>query len=226
MQDLFSFYQNQIEEYSTAVSEVKKQLAGSSTLRLLVFIATIFFSYLFFENTKLVLAIAVLGIAVFLYLVSRHTDLQYKRDKLIALKTINETEVQVLNRDFHKLPEGNEFKDPLHYFSQDIDLFGRGSFYQYNNRTALRQGSETLAALFTENSIVDITEKQGAIKELSKIPQWRQEFSAIASLTKTQTTTDIIEHWLENYSPFVPPIMKYLPLVFSFLFFFYVFKKK
>ena len=215
MQDLISYYQNQIEAHSITLSDVRKQLAGSSTLRLVVFITTIFFAYLFFENTKLVLGIAVIGIGIFLFLVSRHTNLQYKRDKLMALKTINETEIQVLNRNFHGLPEGNEFKSPSHYFSQDIDLFGRGSFYQYSNRTALKQGSATLANLFTENSIENIVQKQKAIIELSQKPQWRQEFSAIAALTKTQTSTETIQNWLENYAPFVPTIMKYLPMVFS-----------
>lgn len=215
MQDLNTFYQNQIKEYSSALSDVKHQLAGSSTLRLIVFVATFFLGYLFIENTKIVLGIALLGISTFLYLVSRHTNLQNKRDKLLALKTINETEVQVMNRDFHGLPNGDEFKDPTHFFSQDIDLFGRGSFYQYSNRTALRQGSETLANLYTENAIDNITQKQEAIEELSKFPKWRQEFSAIASLTKTQTKTETIQHWLENYTPFVPSMMKYLPMAFS-----------
>jgi ABC-type multidrug transport system fused ATPase/permease subunit len=215
MQDLSSFYQNKIKEHSESLSEVKKRLAGSSTLRLLLFIATIFLAYIFFGNTKAVLAIVVVGIAIFLYLVSRHTDLQFKRDTFLALKKINETEIQVLQRQFHHLPDGKEFKNLQHHFSQDIDLFGRGSFYQYINRTALLQGSETLADLCTENSITGIKQKQEAIKELSQKPEWRQNFSAIASLTKTETTTGTIEKWLENYSPFVPSVMKYVPLVFS-----------
>lgn len=215
MQDLASFYQNQIKKHTDALSQVRKQLAASSTIRLLVFIGTAFAIYLLFGNTKLVFGVVLVGIIAFLFLISRHTDLQYKRDKLLALKQINETETKVLNRDFHELPSGDKFKDPVHYFSQDIDLFGRGSFYQYSNRTALQQGSETLAGLFTENSIENITQKQEVIQELSKMPEWRQEFSAVASLTKTQTTTTEIQKWLENYTSFVPPIMKYLPLVFT-----------
>lgn len=215
MQDLASFYQNQIKEHTDALSQVRKQLVASSTIRLLVFIISTFAIYLLFGNTKMVFAVALAGIIAFLFLISRHTDLQYKRDKLSALKRINETEIKVLNRDFYHLPDGNEFKDPSHYFSQDIDLFGRGSFYQYSNRTALQQGSETLAGLFTENSIENIARKQEAIQELSTMPEWRQEFSAIASLTKTQMTTAAIQKWLESYTSFVPPIMKYLPLVFT-----------
>ena len=215
MQDLNSFYETQIKKHSLALSEVKKQLAGSSTLRLLVFIAVFFLGYLFHTNIKIVVGIALLGIALFLYLVSRHTNLQYKRDKLLALKTINETEVEVLLRNYHHLTEGSEFENPLHQYSQDVDLFGRGSFYQYCNRTVLKQGSAALADLFSENSIDNIRPRQEAIKELSQKPEWRQEFSAIASLTKTQTTTESIEQWLENYTSFLPKLMHYLPLIFS-----------
>ncbi len=215
MQDLTSFYKTQLENYSRALSEVKKQLTGSSVLRLLVFMMIAFAIYYFFDNTQLVVAIAIIGISVFLYLVSRHTNLQFKRDKLKALIAINETEIRLLNRDFFNRPEGNEFKENQHHFSQDIDLFGKGSFYQYSNRTFLKQGSQTLANLLKENSITDIIAKQDAINELSKMHQWRQEFSAIASLTKTETSTESILKWLAAYTPFMPKFMKYLPLVFS-----------
>ncbi|MFK7813442.1 MAG: DNA mismatch repair protein MutS [Maribacter sp.] len=217
MPDLVTFYQNQIKKHTDALSKIKAQLTTSSTIRILVFIGLVSAIFLLFGNTKLVFGVILIGIVAFLFLVSRHTDLQHKRDKLLALKKINETEIKVLNRDFHQLPDGNEFKDSIHFFSQDVDLFGRGSFYQYANRTALQQGSDTLADLFVENSIENITLKQQAINELSTMPEWRQEFSAIASLTKTQTTTTVIQNWLENYSSFVPAIMKYLPLVFSVL---------
>ena len=215
MHDLLSFYQGHIKKYSTQLSQIKKQLFASSMIRLVVFCLATLGIYLVFGSTKWVVAILLFTIVLFIFLVSRHTNLQYKRDKLKALIAINETEVEVLNRKFYHLPQGEEYKDPLHYFSQDIDLFGKGSFYQYCNRTALLQGSEKLAGLFTENSIENIGEKQKAIQELSKIPEWRQEFSAVASLTKTTVGTETIVRWLKNYQPFIPPAIKYLPLVFS-----------
>ena len=78
------------------------------------------------------------GFVLFLYLVSRHTDLQYKRDLVVKLIDINTTEIKVLNRDYLSLDEGSEFIDPTHAYSYDIDLFGRGSFFQYINRTSIQ----------------------------------------------------------------------------------------
>ncbi len=215
MEDLTTFYKDQIAEHQEALEQVKQQLTTSSILRLIVFCASAIGIYLLFGNTKWVLVTLLLTIMVFLFLVTRHSDLQRKKDKLKVLVAINETEIKVLNRDFHHLPEGNEFKTPSHHFSQDIDLFGRGSFYQFTNRTTLQQGSEILAGLFTENSIENIPEKQEAILELSQIPGWRQDFSATATLTKTETTIDVIVKWLNTYVPFVPQLMNWFPLAFS-----------
>jgi DNA mismatch repair ATPase MutS len=211
----FPFYSDQLKKHETDLSAVKKQLFTSSMLRVMVFCLGVVGIYLTFGDPKMVFIIFLLAAVLFLFLVSRHTDLKYRGAKLQALIGICETEVKALNHDFHSLPEGNEFKDPQHYFSEDIDLFGRGSFYQYVNRTALKQGSETLASLLTENAIENIAQKQQAVRELAGMPEWRQEFTAIASLTRTEITTNTIVKWLGSYSGFVPFIMKYLPLVFS-----------
>lgn len=215
MQDAASFYQSEVEKYSTALSTLKKQLFASSMVRLCVFLGACLGVYLSYGNTKLVVAVVVIAITAFLYLVSRHSTLQYKRDKFKELIGINQIELRVLERNFHDLPNGEDYKDPLHFYSQDIDLFGKGSFYQYINRTALKQGSDALAAILTENRIDSIPEKQESIAELAGMPQWRQDFSATASLAKTETGTGAIVSWLQSYKPFVPKIMKVLPLVFS-----------
>ncbi len=215
MNSLPEYYSHQITKYKTKLAAVKKQLFASSMLRLIIFVLSAVSVYFVFGNTKLVLGIVLLTIILFLFLVSRHSDLQYKRDKLLALIGINETEIKVLQRNFHNLPTGDIFKDANHYFSQDIDLFGKASFYQYCNRTALKQGSETLAGLFTANSINNIENKQEAIKELAEKTEWRQEFSAIATLVKTAVSYNSIIKWLQEYKSFVPKIMKLLPIVFS-----------
>lgn len=217
MQELISFYTQEISKHLDKLARIKKQLYASSMLRLLIFCIAIVGVYFFYGNTRIIVAIILITVVVFLYLVTRHGGLQKKRDKIKALITINEIEVKVQKRNFYNLPDGKEYKNPLHAYSQDIDLFGRGSFYQYCNRTALVHGSETLADLFKENGINTIKEKQDAIEELSQIPKWRQEYSAIASMTKTETSVHVIQKWLGNYTPFMPKIMQYIPLVFSIL---------
>lgn len=215
MQDLIAFYQNQIAKYTTELSKKKKQLWASSMLRLAVFVFAVIGLYFFGDNIKLVVALILATGILFLYLVSRHADLKVKRDKLKAFIQLNKTEIKVLNKDFHDLPSGDAYKDSSHYYSQDIDLFGKGSLYQYINRTALNEGSNMLAYILKENRIDGIVQKQDAIKELAKKPHWRQEFNATASLVKTETSTHTIINWLNAYTSFVPKFMKFLPWLFS-----------
>ena len=211
----FAFYQTEINEHKEALVRVKSQLLTSSMIRLVIFLLAALGVYVFFENTRIVIGLVVVVIIIFLFLVSRHTDLLYKRDKLKKLIDLNEVEIQVLHRKFKHLPTGDEFKDSDHFYSQDIDLFGIGSFYQYINRTSLPEGSVLLAFTLKENSIENIRGKQKGLRELGNMPKWRQNFSATASLAKTETTTNAVVRWIDNYKPFVPKVIGVIPWVFS-----------
>ncbi len=209
------FYRQQIELYNLKLAQAQKKLWVSSVLRFVVFSSAILGVYFFRSNVGTALIIGAVALMIFLFLLSRHTSLQHRRNRLNALLEINRVEIAILDRRYGNRPEGNEFKDAKHYFSGDVDLFGQGSFYQYANRTALKQGSEVFAGLLLENGTEDILEKQAAIKELSLIPQWRQDFSARASLAKTEIGTETICKWLGAYQPFVPAATRYLPMGFS-----------
>jgi len=215
MQSPLQFYKNEKQVFELELSSLKKKLATSSTIRLLVFICTALGIYFFFGETKIVVPITITGIVLFLYLIVKHTDLQHKRDFIKNLININKTEIKVLNGDYFSLDDGKEFMDPTHFYSYDIDLFGRGSFFQYTNRTVTNEGENKLAQSLTENEITTIKNKQEVIKELSQIPKWRQQFSAIASLVKVQHSAKDIIHWIHHYKAVFPKFLSFLPTLFS-----------
>lgn len=215
MKELIAFYTQNITTYKEESTKVKSKLLTSSLFRLAVFLLAGFGIYFFMGNAKAIMAIILGAIIAFIFLVSRHSDLQYVYHKFLALIKINEIEIDVLHRKFHNLPDGEEFANPLHFYSQDIDLFGKGSFYQFSNRTALEQGSEELAKQFTANNIGDIENKQEAVKELASKPKWRQEFAAIATLVKAEVSYKTIVAWMQNHTVFIPVFMKFVPTVFA-----------
>lgn len=215
MNNLREFYTTKANGFEKQIEALNKQLFTFSILRLLIFLGTIVAIYFASVDAKYVIGVLCVGIPLFLYLVSKYTNLKHQKSKLEALKEINAVELQVLKRDYSNLPNGKEFADDIHYFSQDIDLFGEGSFYQVSNRTKLAEGSLLLADIYKENSINEIKEKQEAIAEIAEKVDWRQEFSAMAALTKTETSTRTIATWLKNYKSFVPKAMKFIPSVFS-----------
>jgi DNA mismatch repair ATPase MutS len=209
----FYFTQKQALEKEAVV--LKKKLINLGIFRLFVFIGTSFLIYLTFGYYPDVFIIAFLGVFLFSYLVFKYINL--KREKAIIDSKIDivSTEIKVLNNNFHHLDPGSEFINPSHFFSNDIDLFGKGSFFQYTNRTATIEGKKVLATLLTENNTEHILEKQEAIEELSKKVKWRQHFSAIASLVSVKNKSDFIVKWILNYKSVFPGYLSIVQIIFS-----------
>ncbi len=209
------FYINEKQSFQNELKEVKRKLTQSSILRLLVFCAICFGIYFFYGNLQILIPALLLGVIIFFSLVRRYAALTDEKKKLLALISINETEIEALHGNVSKLETGKEFEDQAHKFSYDIDLFGRGSFFQYLNRTVLVSGKKLLAKLLTSNHTENIVSKQEVIKELTAKPEWRQDFSATGSLVLTEFSAEEILNWLQRHKKFVPAAMRFLPWVFS-----------
>ncbi|WP_339655177.1 DNA mismatch repair protein MutS [uncultured Maribacter sp.] len=215
MKNLEEFYTQKVKGFDKDIEELNQKLFSFSVLRLIIFLGTVVAVYFASVNAKYVIGVLCVGIPLFLFLVSKYANLKQEKAKIQELINLNSLELLVLKRDYSKLSTGKEFADDTHFFSQDIDLFGEGSFYQISNRSKIYEGSRLLANIYKENSISDIKLKQDAISEMGKKVDWRQEFSAMAALTKTETSTLTIAKWLKNYQFFVPKTMSYIPMVFS-----------
>ena len=160
MTEAQKFYSSRKAKYSELKSKISKKLILSSTLRLIVFLAICAIIYFFFGNINIILPAVAVLIALFLFLISRHSDLKKEKDKLKALIEINEQELKILEtRDFSDLPDGKKFEPEDHEYSRDIDLFGRKSFFQFLNRTALKEGKARLARILLANKTNDILKK-------------------------------------------------------------------
>ena len=215
MQKPASFYKEQLELNRVASKRIFKQLSLYSILRLAIFVLSGIGIYLTFENWKIAAGIAVLGIASFLFLLTRYTDLKSKRNLHKRLIAINEEELKIAKGDFHDRLEGSEFQDPKHFFSLDIDLFGKGSFFQFINRTAINEGTQKLTENLLSNDITNIEERQQAIQELAALPEWRQNYSAIAQGVEIEHSAASIITWLKDYKPFLGKTQYGLTVIFS-----------
>ena len=210
-----SFYRDQLKYHLENSKNLKRRLILLSSLRLLAFVLTTFGIYLTRNKWQIAAVIGIVGASIFLWLLSKYTDLKSENTLEKALIAINEEEIRMSTGSFHHRAEGKQFLDPKHYYSFDIDLFGRGSLFQYLNRTTIKEGTLTLVNVLTENNITNIEDRQEAIKDLADKPKWRQHYEAIASLVKVETPTKYIINWLADYKPFLSKVFKWLPVVFS-----------
>src|SRR5690606_12993580 len=203
MEENKAFYTRQLELHRLGLQQLKKRLALLAGLRLTVFLVTVLGGY-FLWGTTTAIVIIPLGLLAFFYLVLNNLELKKKRGQLQRLIAINETELQVVSRKFQHLPDGTRFMDPEHPYAHDLDLFGRGSFFQYCNRTALKQGKETLARLLLDERPANIPQKQAAVRELADRGEWRQKFLAMSGGTRPEHIHDRVICWLKDLRSFVP----------------------
>ena len=204
------FYTSKEEQFQAQRSAVIKRQQLFRIVRLSVFLVLCAIVYLTWGNWMLIGITLGVGAVLFSFLVFRSSDLVERRKYLEALISINQTEIEVNGGKWHHLYEGNEFKLDAHAFSQDLDLFGRASFFQYLNRAVLGRGRENVAQMLASNDCEDIAAKQEAIQELGQKAEWRQDFSAHGSLIQSTASETSIISWFSNYSTFTN---KYSPLL-------------
>lgn len=203
MQNPHAFYTEQLEIHQQESKRIFKQMSLFSLLRLSVFVLTAFGVYFTFGQWKIAAIIGVVGIAVFLYLLSKYTDLKTQRALHKRLAVINEDELKIASGDFHDRADGSQFQNPKHFYSLDIDLFGKGSFFQFINRTAIKEGTDKLIQQLLANDISHIKKRQEAIQELASLPKWRQNYSAVSQGIETEHSAVSIITWLKGYQPFL-----------------------
>lgn len=209
------FYDQQVHLNKNNLSRMKKRLLAFGMVRLLLFLLIVLLVYLFRSQTNVALLISFAGLALFLFLVARNTDLKKQKHFTEELIHLNELELKSLNKEKVDVPSGKEYVEDNHHYNQDIDLFGEGSIFQYINRTKTTNGEKYLAETLNSNHIQSIAEKQAAIQELSQQPLWRQTFQTTAALIQSKIENTVLLKWLDNYQLTIPKPFGYLPLLFT-----------
>lgn len=193
-------YNSRISQLTDELQTVNKQHAWISFLRLGVFLLfMIAFTWLFIKNQQLGGILGAVLVVLFLWLLKKHKRLEDQKNCLEGKLKVNETEKACCEGNFSSFDPGEAFVDINHPYSYDVDLFGKGSLFQYLNRTITFLGKQKLAAWLLETPLenVRIKENQEAIKELTEKLDFRQEFLTIGELFKPQKNElDAILQWL------------------------------
>jgi len=199
--ELLAKYQLLAKHYQLNCDSNKRRLKLISYARLISFLG-IFPTYYYLNpvNDILALSSALLLLTAFLFLIKKFIQAEKQMLFNQFLAEINLNEISALNRNLNPFDPGNEFIDPHHDFSYDLDLFGNGSLFQYLNRTVTRSGKIRLASLLKESQRTseEIRKRQTAIKELAEEFTWRQHFMAIGKETEEQKNQNQIDQTIST----------------------------
>ena len=169
------------DNFSLLGAKEERFLFCLSVLRLVSFIGGFIltwygFTINFVTGILLFLATAILFFRL-LKLYSVHTD---KKEFLSNLSLINRNEADALSGNFSAFDGGGSYTDTLHDFSNDVDLFGNFSLFQYLNRTVTVYGRDILAGWLADPYPLsdELLSRQEVIRELAGKEKWRHDFMA------------------------------------------------
>lgn len=125
------------------------------------------------------------------------------------LKKINEDEQKALAHNYYHFDDGTRFSPSEHPYSNDLDIFGRASLFQYCNRTTSEMGASRLADWLLQPATTPIIlQRQEAVKELSANTEWRQQLQAYGKEQKITTATqERLQTWLQTEPHFINNIV-------------------
>ena len=197
-------YHNIVRETEQQLNKAKRSIYRIGTLRLLLFIAGLAGAIYFWSAGWMPIAATLcITIIPFLALVKYHNRLFYKKDYLEKKIEINQQELHALEYNTSSFDGGDDFIDPAHLYSFDLDVFGERSLFQYINRTSTPLGREWLASWFNSHlqEKAEIEKRQEAVRELAPDLKVRQHFRILGLMYKgVSADAGEIKAWAESPS--------------------------
>jgi len=178
-------FQNRKDTFQNLADNFQKQYNQWAIFRAILFLATIALSYITYQflGGNYVIPVVIIGISIFLSSVSKHLKIKYLRDKNQALSLLNEDETKRLNNIFTRTETGEQFAEANHFYSSDLDIFGKQSVFKLLNRTHTYTGAGMLAEwLKSPATKSEILVRQEIVEELSSKIDFRQNLEASAML--------------------------------------------
>ena len=212
MTQYINHYRELYGKYSSEFRRMKKRLNILAFARVITFVLATYLGFQLIKTYILIGAgvlVALLGL--FIYLIIRYTKKKDESHLVDNLIRINYGEIEASRGNISNFSDGEEFKDPQHEYTNDLEIFGNLSLFQYLNRTCTYSGMNKLANWLRRplNSKERIERSQSAVKELSELLNWRQKFLAIGKKLdlKQYNDTHLIvwskeQTWLSKNIPY------------------------
>lgn len=201
-------YEKRRTYYARRLEKLTRTINRLSNIRLIQFftgcVLTVFLYMT--QRSSWGLVILLLTVVSFVALVVWHQILRTKQNYIQVLYENYDQALKRLAGEWKTFPDtGEDFKDPAHPYSEDLDLFGASSLFQWINTAKTYRGREQLKEWLTKPPVdaSAIQKKQEAIKELAINFAWRHRFMAEAGALKRPLTSPIrIIEWAKTYDPF------------------------
>lgn len=208
MEKIKDEYEKRKEYYDSFIKKHQRSIVAISNLRLVAFLVGVIgtiFLYLV-KRYFLSAGLFIVFLGIFIILVKKHNKLIEEKKYSLGLYQINESSLKRIQGQWKEFKDtGEEFYEEDHNYSVDLDIFGRGSLFQWINTARTFLGRKRLSETIKKpcENISEIYERQEAIGELAEKLDWRQKFNAEGVMTseKVIDTEDLFK-WSKDVKKF------------------------
>ncbi|HKG24822.1 MAG TPA: hypothetical protein VKB09_04195 [Thermomicrobiales bacterium] len=178
--DARHLYTSRRERYAADRDDLTQRWNRLANLRLVAFVAfAACLIWAIWVRSWLPVAPAAVALAAFVGLVVTHRRVGRARWRASILHDLNDEAEKRVRRDWADLPLRHAFRaGPEHPFAGDLDLFGRASVFHLLETVETPMGEAALrGSLLNPIAPAEVRERQGAVRELAPLLDWRQELA-------------------------------------------------
>jgi DNA mismatch repair ATPase MutS len=194
-------YERRKKGFEKLIKEQQNVINFISILRLIIFAAGVGFAIYFYLYKRYYFSVSLILVTLtaFIMLVVKHNAVIDHRSLTTLLRDVNDISIRRLKGQWREFSDlGEDFRDTEHNYSDDLDVFGKSSVFQWINTAVTPFGRKKLKDLLKDPSLKleDILKRQMAVKELSDQIGWRQRLeSECRRIPKEKQDSDELINW-------------------------------
>ena len=203
MQDPRSLYTQLLQERREAIAQREKRHRTFGYFRLAAVAAGVATVCIALSVQSFSILWTAVPIAIFVALVVLHEHLLRRLERHRRAVRYFERALARLDGAWAGTGEtGERYLDPSHRYSQDLDLFGKGSLFELLSTARSHIGEDALARWLLEPASPDTArERQQAVEELRSRVDLREDLAIVAEEARTGVEPEALAAWGEAPGP-------------------------
>ncbi|MBL8917801.1 MAG: DNA mismatch repair protein MutS [Myxococcaceae bacterium] len=180
-------YTQRRDDARSALEALDRRGAWLANLRTFAFVTflAVLGLVIFDKLPRLTLLASFLALGAYVALAVVHAKVLNREAREKVRKALNERGLERLTGGWHRFPEkGAAHLPDAHLYATDLDVLGQGSLFQRLDDTGTKAGEAQLARwlLSAAPTAAEVRERQGAVRELASLIDFRQRLVIEARL--------------------------------------------
>jgi len=201
-----------LEERRGTSARLEKQFRRIGNARLAAGFSAVMVAFFVFGEVWISPWWLLLPLAVFAALVAVHARVVERLDRAKrAIQFYEHGLARLEDRWIGTGETGERFRNPKHIYSEDLDLFGKGSVFELLSTARTRAGEDFLAGWLLEPaSMTEVAARHEAIFELRGMLDLREDLAVVGASVRSALDPDAAAQWGEAPEVRFPSVARYV----------------